>query len=155
MSFIFKPLSEEEINSLSLVEPGIYNFEVIKAEHKTSKAGNPMIELQLKFWDTVGKEHIIFDYLVSMPSMMYKIRNFCKSINIMPRYEQGTIDVNDCLNKQGKAEIFIKIGEAKFDGTRYSDKNAVRDYCTADTVTSAPSAPATQKQIDMEEDIPF
>lgn len=158
MSFTFQPLSEEEINAMSIVSPGIYNFEVIKAEHKTSKANNPMVELQLKIWDNQGRERVVFDYLVSIPSMMYKIRNFCKCIKIMDKYNYGSFNAQDCIGKLGKAEIIIQQGQAKEGGGRYQDKNAVKDYISETQGELQTSFVPKQSEIAppvFDEDIPF
>jgi len=128
MSFTFTPMTEEEIKSLNIMDSGIYDFEVIKAEQSISKSGNPMIKLMLKVWDTNGREHIIYDYLVSTSNMMYKIKHFCESVGLEDKYKLGTFDENDCVGKCGKVDIIIQKGQSSPNGGNYPDKNTARDY---------------------------
>lgn len=122
--FEFPPLSD--------IEPGVYDFQVLKAEQKRSKSGNQMIELTLAVWDANGVQRHIFDYLVSMPSMVYKIKHFCDTVGLTKEYLAGCLNVNDCVDKCGKAEIIIQKGNQKPDGSYYPDKNAVKDYVVTD-----------------------
>lgn len=64
MSYSFIPMTDEEIDAMNLVPEGQYDFSVLKSVRKTSKAGNPMAELTIQYWDIEGKEHTVFDYLV-------------------------------------------------------------------------------------------
>jgi hypothetical protein len=132
MSFSFPSMSEEEIQALNMVEDGIYDFQVVKATQKVSKSGNQMIELQLVIWDKDGKEHIVFDYLVSIVSMVYKIKHFCDTVGLDDEYKAGNFDVMQCEGKRGKAHIIVQAGQPNPNGGMYADKNAVRDYVLDD-----------------------
>ena len=83
---INKPLSQDELKQGDLMENGIYDFQVIKATEKISKSGNEMIELQLKVWESNGRERFIFDYLLEQ--LEYKIGHFemCRSICQISRW---------------------------------------------------------------------
>jgi hypothetical protein len=132
MSFSFPVMTEEEIQALNLVDEGIYDFEVVKATQKTSKSGNQMIELQLAIWDDKGKNHIVFDYLVSITSMIYKIKHFCDTVGLTAEYQSGNFDVMQCEGRRGKVHIIVQAGQPNPNGGMYSDKNAVRDYVIDD-----------------------
>jgi hypothetical protein len=129
MSFAFEPMSEEQIKSLNFMEEGEYSFEVTKATQKTSKSGNPMIELQLKVWEKQnGGVKIIFDYLVSTKNMLYKIKHFCDSVGLEKEYLAGSFEAEDCIGRMGFAYIILQKGQPKEGGGYYTDKNAVQDY---------------------------
>lgn len=130
--FTFEPMTEEEIKALNLIDPGVYDFEVVKAEQKTSKSGNPMIEMVLKILDANGRERQITDYLVSMKSMMFKIKHFSDSVGLQDKYAQGTFSERDCVGRSGKVEIAIQKGQPNPNGGMYADKAAVKDYVMTD-----------------------
>lgn len=144
MSFAYEVYKDEELNDgrgFSLLEPGIYNFQVLDAINKPSQSsGNPMITLKLNVWDDNGKEYKITDYLVSQKNCAWKIKHFCESVGLIKEYEDHKFDENLCLDKCGKASIVYQIGkEIPYDklngkpiGTRYPDKNAVEDYVVTD-----------------------
>lgn len=143
----FPPKSEEEIQSMSLIQPGIYDFEVTKATDKVSKSGREMIEIQLTVWDINGKPHTVYDYL--MEAMAYKLRHFAQVGNILDKYDSGFMEASDCVGISGKVEIIIQKGQQKPDGSFYFDKNSVKDYIT----TSGDNR--TTKQEIKEDEIPF
>jgi hypothetical protein len=122
----FTPRTEEEIKMSKLLHPGLYKYEVINAKERTSKTGNPMIELTLKVYDDKGRMFLINDYLLE--SMQFKLIHFAKSNNLFNEYESGEIKDFHCLNKKGTVEIDIQSGKEKPDGTFYNDKNVVKDY---------------------------
>lgn len=155
--FTFPVMSDEEIKSMqnNLVEPGIYAFEVSEVQDKDanndplkSLAGNLMIKLKLKIWNNNGRERIVFDYLVSMESMVYKIKHFCESIGFT--YEDGQFNPQKCIGKFGHLELSIQKGKKKPDSNDfYPDKNAVKDYIKADTNKTVPG------EDPLDDDIPF
>lgn len=118
---INKPLSQDELKQGDLMENGIYDFQVIKATEKISKSGNEMIELQLKVWESNGRERFIFDYLLEQ--LEYKIGHFAECVGLYPKYQDGMLSAHDCEGKSGQCKIYIQKGK---DG--YSDKNAIADY---------------------------
>lgn len=120
----FEPKKEEDL--ITLLEIGIGDYEVIKAEAKTSKTGNSMIELTLKVWDSLGNQGNIFDYLIlnGHNLSMRKIRHFCYSSGLISSYEEGKLNAYQCLGKVGK----LQIGIQKDKEGKYPDKNSVNDY---------------------------
>jgi hypothetical protein len=160
MSFAFEPMSEEQIKALNFMEEGEYSFEVTKATQKTSKSGNPMIELQLKIWErTNGGVRIIFDYLVSTKNMLYKIKHFCDSVGLDKEYLSGSFEAEDCIGKMGMAYIILQKGQPKEGGGNYPDKNAVQDYIVNKSVNHAPVSKTkesfTHENDLFDHDIPF
>jgi hypothetical protein len=122
--FTFTPRTEEELNAMNLLEPGEGIFEILDAIQEVSQNGNNQIKLKLRVLDKNGREGIIFDYLVNIEFMEYKIRHFCECIGLMEKYNLGGFDANDCLGKSGK----LKIGISKDKKGQYPDKNSIVDY---------------------------
>jgi hypothetical protein len=124
---IYTPKSEKELSESMLIPDGDYDFEVISATQKNSKANNPMIELKLKIWDSEGKERTVFDYLMSSTdSMLYKLRHFCVATKMEQIFDSGKLTDQDCIGKSGKVRIFVQQDKSG----KYQPKNAVKDYLT-------------------------
>ena len=129
MTYNFTPLTDEQIDALNLLEEGIYNFEVIKAERKVSKSGNPMAELQLNVWDNSGKNHLVYDYLVfsSINLNIRKVKHFCDSVGLSDQYKEGSIP-EELERYAGQVKIGIKEQQPNPNGGFYPKKNHVIDY---------------------------
>jgi uncharacterized protein DUF669 len=135
MSFSYPLLSAEECEKerqFALLDPGIYNFQVMEANYKTSKTGNPMIELKLKVWDNAGKEFTVMDYLVGTKNMTWKTLHFCDAVSLANEYKSGTFNELFCIARSGKASVTIQPGNKKDDGTYYKDRNQIEDYVMTD-----------------------
>jgi antitoxin component YwqK of YwqJK toxin-antitoxin module len=159
MTLHFQPLTEQQMLEIRLVPEGTYNFEVAHAISTKSGKGNPMIKVSLKIWDNNGKERIVYDYLMTQSlSQEYKLGRFCLATGIHDKYNMGSIDDTDCINKRGKAHITIKKGDMKDDGTPYPDSNSVRDYypnVPTEKVAELHSIIAKASEPEMSDDIPF
>ncbi len=144
----FKPMSEEEIESILLLPEGIYPFEVIESVSDISKAGNDQIKIKLKVDDGVNAPRFVYDYLNS--GMMRKLLHFAKCTALLEKYEKGELFASDCIHQRGHVEIIVKPKQLKPDGSYHSAQNAVKDYIVGfvpqDVVKNAP--PFT-------DDIPF
>ena len=149
MSFTFQPLSEEEIKALNIIEPGIYDFEVLDAQEKISKSGNPMIEMQIKVWDLHGKEKTITDYMVSTPKMLYKVKHFCDSVGLTQKYESGSFAPYDCIGKTGKLNLTIQKSND------YPDKNSIKDYVVYAKMEGSNVSPIKKDDSFINDDLPF
>jgi len=133
----FKPKSREEIekdaderkremNRKSLLKPGIYDFEVMRAEEATSRAGNPMIKIKLRIFHDGGELHV-YDYLVSTNEA--KLASFCDSIGKAEEYDAGAINTDSLEKCSGRAKIGIEDERPKDDGEgNWPAKNKVKDY---------------------------
>src|SRR5687767_8032727 len=115
------PKTEEELRSVVL-GPGVYDGEVLKAEEKTSKAGNEMIVLTMKFYGAGDDSTMVNDYLLD--SMPKKLRHFCEAAGILDLYESGEFLAEDCAGRSIKARMKIDRDPTG----QYEDKNAVADY---------------------------
>jgi hypothetical protein len=153
MSFSFVPKTDAEIEALQnqgLLTEGTYPFQVKAIDQLISKSGNSMLKVKLSVLEKDGSARIIFDYLVAMDTMMFKIKHFCESIGLADQYSKGMFDPQECIDRSGMAILGIQKGNAKPDGTgNYADKNSIKDYVKSDKLQKA----ADDKMLN--EDIPF
>lgn len=151
--YTFTPMTESEIQASSLLEAGVYDFQVAKSTRKTSKSGNPMAELQINVWDKEGKQHLIFDYLVfsTIALNIRKLKHFCDSVGISDQYNKGAIP-EELERLSGKVEIGIQDEQPKPGGGVYPKKNVVVDYVVTDK-----GAVKVELQVDpsLNDDLPF
>lgn len=129
MSYSFNPMSDEELDAFDLIPEGVYNFEVIKSARKTSKSGNPMAELTLSVWDSEGKVHNVFDYLVfsQVKLNIKKVSHFSKAVGLHEEYKRGELP-EELEHFSGKVEIGVQDEQPKPSGGFYPKKNVVVDY---------------------------
>jgi hypothetical protein len=141
----FQPKTDREIAEAGLLPVGEYDYEVAAATEKVSRAGNQMIELELRIF--VGESvRMITDYLLD--AMAGKLKHFCESHGMGDRYEKGTLAAKDCVDKSGRAKVGIK----KDKSGAYPDKNTILDYIVKPQDAAAPPPPAPP--ID-DDDVPF
>lgn len=118
-----EPKTEAEIQTMNLRNPGEYDFLVADAIEKISGKGNEMVELKLQMEDSEGRNFVLFDYLVSIDSMAYKLRHFAETTGLIPEYEKGDFAAEHMLGKTGRC----KVGTQPAKG-QYPAKNVVSDY---------------------------
>lgn len=144
----FNPKTEDEIKLELLIEEGIYQFEVIQSESRTSKAGNPMIHLLLKVWDNSGKSALLHDYLLTSPSqMLFKLRHFCFAVGLGTEWESGSLTAENCMGKCGKAKVGIETDPSG----KYGPKNRINDYVSKEVPVDG--IPVVGDELN--DDIPF
>jgi hypothetical protein len=126
----FEPKSREQFQNERLIpKKTICDAEVIRAEEKTSKAGNPMIAILLKVYHEANSV-LINDWLVAGSQ---KLLNFCDLAGIGDAYMRGEVTA-ELVN--GRA-VTVKVGIEEQDD--YPPKNKVIDY-VAPKATSKPVA---------------
>jgi hypothetical protein len=131
----FTPVSEEQASGVWA--KGQYDATVLSAVEKTSKTGNPMIELAMTVYDG-EKQMKVRDYLVATDGGQGKIQRFCKSAGLWDLYQSGELSADSC----GEAGVRVKLGIE--DGSDdYPPKNKVVDYMPR---TKAPVKPASDLQ---------
>lgn len=151
----FTPKTEKQIAEEGLIPAGtISDFEVLEAEEKNSKAGNPMVALQLKVWRPDGGTALIRDWLLL--DQMWKLHAFCASVGKLAEYEAGEIDAFELKGCTGRAKIGVKPAT-----DQYPAGNSVQGYVKAET-GAAPAPRAAPRAAmkpdmnpDMSDDIPF
>lgn len=167
----YTPYSEAEIQSMNVMEAGIYVFEVLDVETEKNgkpmqdKNGNDMAKLKLLVWDKANRERTLFTFISGDGNFAYKLRHFAKSIGMVEDYEAGMFKIHATIGKSGKADIVIKKGTMKSDGSgeMWADRNDVKDFIV-DSGLTTPSAsinvPVNNPNIlqgvdDLNDQIPF
>jgi|SRR6185503_2271199 len=148
----FTPKTEQEIQTMALVEPGEYSFQVIEALDQVAKSGNEMIKLKMKIWDNMGRERLIFDYVLE--AMAFKLRHFCDATGLTEKYESGELRASDCPGRAGKLELGLEESKPNPNGGMYAPKNMVKDYIKSEG-TTAKLTEAIKDEFDNNADIPF
>ena len=123
-----KPKSREEIAREKLLKPGIYDFEVMRAEETTSKSsGNPMVKIKIRVFHDGGEAHI-YDYITS--TQVEKLCAFCDAVGLSKEYDAGDVKSDDMEGRSGRVKIGIEDEKPKDDGTdaKWPAKNKVKDY---------------------------
>ncbi len=134
----FTPKTEKEIAEEGLIPAGtICDFEVLEAEEKTSKAGNPMVALQLKVWRPNGQTTLVRDWLLL--DQMWKLHAFCASVGKLADYEAGEIDAFELKGCTGRAKIGIKPAT-----DQYAAGNSIAGYIKAETAAAPPPKAAAR-----------
>lgn len=149
----FEPKTEKEIAEDGLLQAGTYDFEVVKGEDRTSKAGNDMIELVLNVLGDDGAPRRVTDYL--MEKIAYKLRHAAEVCGLLRDYEAGSLLGSDFVGRAGRVKLKIQASKG------FPDRNSVVDYIVDDrSAQKAPvSQPARVRQSamasDFDDDIPF
>lgn len=146
----FDPLSEEQIQQASLIQDGVYPYQVIKSEDKISKAGNEYIALTIKVWDNEGKEHLIFTNM----ALIKLLKHFCDVNNMQEIYAKGEITADQFLNKTGgNVVITMEPEKPNPNGGYYPPKNIVKDYIFSHKGSATKPLPESDNFIN--DDLPF
>ncbi|MDP6986924.1 MAG: DUF669 domain-containing protein [Phycisphaerales bacterium] len=119
----FNPEDGASRSGFELLPAGEYDIEVIESEERTSQKGNQMIALTLQTKHPDGYDSRVWDYLVSVPAAVFKIKMFCDATGLTSRFEAGKLTAEDCLGKRAKARITVEEGREGF-----GDRNSVAEY---------------------------
>jgi len=143
----YTPKTENELQELDLLAAGNYPFRVTTAEDAVSKKGNDMIKMKLHVMDPqTNRQTFVFDYL--MEAMAHKLRHFCEAVDMLDKYESGTLTPKDCEGQEGELELIVEpAGE-------WPAKNAVKDYNIFTEDKPAETTKLTAKPTENDE-IPF
>jgi len=132
-------MSEDELaRSSSLLEEGVYPFEVISASETISKTGNEMIKIKLNVFGQNGQQAHVLDYLLE--KLAFKLRHFCEVTGLLPKYDNGSLSELDCEGKQGWLKLKVEPATGG-----YSAKNSVADYVNPPTAAAPVAAPVAEK----------
>jgi len=142
----FNPGDGAQRGSFELLPAGEYDVEVIEAEERTSQKGNQMIALTLQARHPDGYDARVWDYLVSTPAAVFKIRMFCDAAGLQKQFDSGRLTAEDCVGATSRAKIVVEDGR---DG--YSDRNSVAEYMAG---PSRPAGIQTQPQAADEPPVP-
>ncbi len=159
----YTPYTEADIQSMNVMPEGTYSFQVLEVI-TTDKMGNPlcdkngidMAKLKLLVWDKDNKERTLYTYISGDGNFAYKLRHFAKTIGMLPEYEDGTFNINRTTGKSGLADIVIKKGTMKQDGSgeMWADRNDVKDFVLPVPATTN-AVPNAGEPAELDDDIPF
>ena len=124
---------------------GDYGFIVDYAIEKESRAGTPMIELQLLI-NYNGSRIRIYDYLVFTQKAFFKIDQFREATGEkLVNNQKVNIEAEDCIGRKGRCHLIIDVFEGK-------SRNKVNGYLPPSAV---PTGPANLRESNEPDDIPF
>ncbi len=118
----FQPKSEKELAEDGLLPAGEYDFEVLKATEKTSKAGNEMIEVLHWAYGPDGEKSLVTDFL--MEKIAYKLRHFASAVGLLADYESGNLSAASLAGRTGRFKLAVEASK----DSQYPPKNTVKDY---------------------------
>lgn len=126
--------SEEDVRDNTLQPGGIYDAEVTDAEERTSRAGNPYINLQLQIFVAPDSDKTKTAYDIIMPKMPRKLAHFCRAIDREDLFNSRSLSAADCIGKSVKLQM----------GTVRNDKGYldIDDYIVDTPYTEATTTPA-------------
>ncbi len=128
----------------ALIPEGKYKFRVKDAREKRSSAGNDMLNLKLIIFIN-NREVPLWDSLILIPSMFWKIEHFCEATGLEENLANGRLMAQDCQDQEGYVDIIQKI-----DAQTGELANKVRDYIQAPVETDAKN----DDFIPFDEDVP-
>jgi hypothetical protein len=126
--------SEYVPQDITPVKAGSYTFTVIGAVEGQSKHNNDMISLELQV-DVPGRDNPVkvYDYLVSVPKALFKIKQFCDSVEL--NFEVGNLEADGLIGLTGTARF--RMGLPKDNGKRYLE---VQEYLPVAGFSEQPKA---------------
>lgn len=139
------PITEKQAEESGLRQRGLYDFEVLEAKDRLSKAGNDMMETRVKLFDSDGRSFSLFDYLVNTDGMAYKLRHYASSTGQLAAYEKGELRAEEQPGKTGRCQVGIQPAK---DG--YPAKNIIQDY-----VPNTGKLIASMLAAGLDDEIPF
>jgi hypothetical protein len=141
--------TDEQIATDSLMEAGIYDFEVAGAEEKVSAKGNEMLELKVNVYETDGTIRPMRDWI--LPQMAKKFKHFHDATDMMDKYKTGSLVAADVIGKTGKCMIVVSTYKNK-DGLDITN-NKIDDYVKRGSTQTYKEA-ALPKDV-ADDEIPF
>lgn len=117
------PKTEKEIYEARLLPKGWYPFTINDATEKTSRAGNEMIEVNVRVYRGEGFS-FVKDYLMDTEFGAGKLRHISETCGVLVEYESGNLNADDLKGKEGFCKIAIKVDK---DG-KFPDQNNIQDY---------------------------
>jgi hypothetical protein len=120
----FDPLKDDEkvVKKYEPLPAGDYDFVILDAAETTSKAGNDMLKVKLDIKD----EHI-YDYLLTTGSTAWKLKAFCRAMNLLDKYQSGSLNAGDLIGRKGRVELGIEDAKEGYDA-----RNRVKKYIPHD-----------------------
>lgn len=121
----------------------VCDYEIKEAKEARSKNENDMIKAHVDVYNDKGECKAITVYFGDWNDYHFSRIN-------RERYEAGQVDAEDLLGKTGKCVLGIEKGGLKDDGTKYPDKNNIREFLKRDGADVAKKATT-----ELNDEIPF
>ena len=122
---------------------GKYEFEIVSAVEGVSKAGNPMIALDMTVFDGVGATKGVKDWIVN--TQHDKLLSLFDAVGLGQKYESGSVETHELEGCSGKLALKVVVDE--YNGEK-RQKNAVSYYVKREVTGYENSSPATLADID-------
>jgi|LakMenE18May11ns_1017448.scaffolds.fasta_scaffold9766686_1 hypothetical protein len=133
----------------TVLPAGEYPAQIVHAEEKNSKAGNPMLVVKMAVWNTVtANEYRLTDYIIQggQYSADWKIKNLARAAGLEV---SGDLDPMELIGKNVKVKLRVKPPKDNF-----PESNGVSDYFPWQTDKDGPQ-PEPKPQQPVDADIPF
>lgn len=140
----FQPATADEVATSGLMEAGEYNGTVVEATEKVSGSGNEMIEIRIDLDTPSGGTYSVYDWLLGMDSMAWKLRHFAESANLVAKYDAGELGAEDVQGSLIRCRIIVEKGDDE-----YGPRNRIKDY--VERTSTAPAVAASAST----DDVPF
>jgi hypothetical protein len=128
------PKSEEEVTKNDLLEPGLADFEVKKAETKVSAKGNKYLNVMLVCWDVNNDESVVWDILMD-GKMAWKLRHFFYACGCGAIYESGNLsEPGELVGRAGQCKL--RVGQDR--ERKHPPKMEVADYVVDESEKQGP-----------------
>lgn len=118
------------------------DFKIISATPTTSKAGDPMLVVEMKAWDSEGNEGLLRDYILGTEKFAWKLYALCESVNMIDLYKQEGLNEEQLIGKGGRLSIKTEQGMDN------------RDYNKVDFYLPFTGTPSTAPDF-KDDDVPF
>lgn len=153
MSFDYEVFANEEdalkAREFPLLPDGVYRFKTVESKPKRSSNGNSMITLK-NCIEHEGKDHNVFDNLIGVASMAWKVKHYCEATGLEREYAAKAFNCDSPMDREGYCLIGNEPAKTyiKEDGSQgtYKAKNVILDYVPANMAQAPnPFAPAPAK----------
>ena len=129
MAVSYSYVDPKEFNAFQVIEPGEGVFKVVKAEEKTSRAGNDMMVVTFRLTDARGQSTLANEYLISSNDPTQNKSTATKVYNLLcgigkPSLYGKPLDTNDIVGCTGQCIIKTQ----KSDDPQYADKSVISKY---------------------------
>ena len=122
----FDPIENSfEDDKYTLLEKGVYKFNIISATDTVSKNGNDMCVVE---FNIDGTNKYIKDYFVnSVEFHKKKLSKLCKSIDLEDECIKG-LDTEMLVGKSGECLLGVQEEQTDQNGNTYKAKNVITKY---------------------------
>jgi hypothetical protein len=100
---------------------GVYQFYIVEAQEKTSRAGNGMIEINVEITRKDGARKLVRDWL--LPQRPLKLLHACVTCGVENKYRAGVLSDDDLLGKRGRLKLGVERASIQ-----HPRRNVVVDY---------------------------